>query len=156
MSEDDDSDRYAIWRKNRAKGEFAFKKHTLAETGNDTWAVSPQRKIKLPLSKDYPDGLSAQIVYSEPPEGSEKEKSINAPISKLRATQESVSRGNPISKKESRRDWSPTGSDLPTGIRHPNGEIHLTDGHHRADAAKRRGDKTLRMKVIDIDWSKHK
>lgn len=74
----------------------------------------------------------------------DKPKKVRVPVSKIRATQDEV-----VSSiiKDYRED--PPKAPV-QGIRDPHsGRVHLVDGHHRAEAAKLRGDKHIEAEIYD-------
>ena len=74
----------------------------------------------------------------------DKPKRVKVPISKIRASQDEV-----LSAVV--KDYSEDPPKAPVqGIRDPrSGKVHLVDGHHRAEAAKLRGDKSIAAHVYD-------
>lgn len=74
----------------------------------------------------------------------------HVPIHKLRATQEWVEKGYKGSKtghgKTIKREHeNEYGSMHPTGLQDKHGNVHLVDGHHRADEAARKKRKSLKV-----------
>ena len=70
------------------------------------------------------------------------------PHNKLRATVATVIKGYKPGSKPRPSRWGLKG---PTGVKLPDGTVHLSDGHHRADEAVRKK-KSLGVHVVDADY----
>lgn len=73
-----------------------------------------------------------------------KPKIETVPIKNIRATQSWINKeegggGDPVVG-----DYT----DKPIGVKHPSGEVHVLDGHHRIDAAAERGKATIPMYTV--------
>lgn len=108
------------------------------------------RAIKLPVSGAQQGSVQGAFDVKYKGEGV-KPKVARVPIDKVRATQEEVrvSKDRKLANFGGQHEY-PELPRLPSGIRDPKTkEVHLWDGHHRAEAAKLKGQKTLRVNVVD-------
>lgn len=123
-----------------AKDDFAFSP-----------GYKPTRKVKLRLStvgtkkKSEPETWDqARYINDKQQDHNEPPQKVRVPLNKLRATQDEVE--IPTVKKYA----SNPPKDLPQGLRDPkSGKVHIVDGHHRAEAARLRGDKDIEMNIWD-------
>jgi hypothetical protein len=105
-----------------------------------------QRPTKLPLS-EHPIEDVVGLHYWHHGEGF-KPHTVEVHPSKLRATQKRVdTRWTPgtITKGESKPD------SIPAGIMKPDGTVHLSDGHHRAEHALTSGADNIKVSVFNAD-----
>jgi hypothetical protein len=100
----------------------------------------PQRDISIPMSGYTEAGLKAAW---EAAMADRKPRLVDAPVDMLRATQAKVNIREGV-------------SDEPiNGIIDAAGLIHIVDGHHRSDDAKRSGKAAISARVFGLDLRKH-
>lgn len=109
------------------------------------------RKTAVPISEDYDSVHDAEDDFHQT---RRKPRLEDVPVENLRATQYEVrASGKPASKHHPDMPMVPALADHPVGVKDPEtGHVHLFDGHNRADAAVRRGDKTIKVYTKKRTW----
>jgi hypothetical protein len=103
----------------------------------------PHRKITIPMSKFTYEHVG-RIVFDHKRADFSLEE---IPVQNLRATQDWIA-----------DSWTPKSASpgAPTGIKTPDGLVHLFDGHHRAEHAIISKQGTVKVSVIAHDLSADK
>ncbi len=121
------------------------------------------RKVKLPMTRigqgknstvDDPRQHVLGAYFGEHSTFNHQDaKEVDVPVSKLRATQSEVIKSavdKYVHDPKRKSHFNKITGSLPLGVRDTNsGKVHIVDGHHRAEAAKLRGDVSLKMKIVD-------
>lgn len=121
---------------------FAFQEYAPTRKGKIVYSKVGTRDNSPPEAM----GNTARYVSEKYDEHKERSKPRleHVPVSKLRRTQEEV-------EIPTVKHYTEHPPDSPIwGLKDPkSGKVHIADGHHRAEAAKARGDSTIAAEVYD-------